>query len=394
MLKMLKSMKLLTILMCFMTFLTFGQTVKNSSGNWNDGTKWQSGNIGDVITENVSISTNSNTTVIATDNIVVGNVTMVQNNDLTIDALGQLTLGNATNPKTFTTNQNAKINIYGTLTIYGDLIANSNIDIKLYGSGKLIIKGKADFNSNTTIELNNDSRLEIEGDFEGAANNNVTISGTGKASVKGDLTVGCGSNLNGPVGSFTLFGQCGVNGNCNSNFCSSNALPITLLYFKVSKYAEGGAYLEWATTVEKNFEKFTLQRSNDGITFHDMIDIPAKGGNTSIKQTYSHVDASPFNKNYYRLKQVDYDGFTEYSSIVHFVNDANRYFTIYPNPNNGKSLKVFSNYVLNDAGDLKIIDQYGHHIVTYSVAESIDIDLPAGIYYVILNNFKTKLVVY
>jgi hypothetical protein len=47
------------------------------------------------------------------------------------------------------------------------------------------------------------------------------------------------------------------------------------------------------------------------------------------------TDPSPYPHTYYRLKQVDYDGTTSYSSIIYVKQAAAQRFSLYPNPTGG-----------------------------------------------------------
>jgi len=63
-------------------------------------------------------------------------------------------------------------------------------------------------------------------------------------------------------------------------------------------------------------------------------------GNSITTQNYSFIDENPLNGiNYYRLKQIDYDGKFTYSNIValksQFLNPESQ-ILIYPNPVNDK----------------------------------------------------------
>lgn len=67
-------MNKLTILLVFVTTLAFGQATKTQNGNWNQSSAWASGNIGDQVTENVTVNQNVSSTVLTGDNFVIGNL--------------------------------------------------------------------------------------------------------------------------------------------------------------------------------------------------------------------------------------------------------------------------------------------------------------------------------
>jgi hypothetical protein len=84
-------------------------------------------------------------------------------------------------------------------------------------------------------------------------------------------------------------------------------LPVELLYFegkKVSNYN----YLYWSTASEYNSDYFEILYSTDGIDWESIGKVTSSG-NSTFKNDYnfSH-DYTKRVFNYYRLKQVDFDG--------------------------------------------------------------------------------------
>lgn len=111
------------------------------------------------------------------------------------------------------------------------------------------------------------------------------------------------------------------------------AFPVTLIYF-TGKAVDQQNELSWATSEETNNDYFEVERSSNGIIF-SMLDRVSGAGNHNVKKTYSMTDASPYPHTYYRLKQVDYDGTTSYSSIIYVKQAASQRFSLYPNPTGG-----------------------------------------------------------
>ena len=91
-------------------------------------------------------------------------------------------------------------------------------------------------------------------------------------------------------------------------------LPVELTSFFV-KTLGMEVFINWITASELNNSHFEIQHSIDGANFR-AIDEVIGNGTTQEKQAYSYTHATPANgTNYYRLKQVDYDGAFEYSDI-------------------------------------------------------------------------------
>lgn len=111
-----------------------------------------------------------------------------------------------------------------------------------------------------------------------------------------------------------------------------DVLPVELLFFRGAPKASD-VLLEWATASEQNNDFFEVQRSVDGREFEVLGKVPGAGTHSGLL-TYEFTDRSPRpGVNYYRLRQVDFDGAFEYSSIIS-VKAAGKEggMALYPNP--------------------------------------------------------------
>lgn len=110
-------------------------------------------------------------------------------------------------------------------------------------------------------------------------------------------------------------------------------LPVNLLYFS-SKQENNNIILNWATSSERNNKGFQVEKSLDGINFVSIGFIEGYG-NSATKLNYSFTDSENItNNSYYRLKQLDWDGRFEYSSVICIstVINAKKILMVYPNP--------------------------------------------------------------
>ena len=107
-------------------------------------------------------------------------------------------------------------------------------------------------------------------------------------------------------------------------------LPVTLVEFDGKTY-DGYNLLDWETASEINNDHFVLERSDNGIDFEELATIPG-GGNSSSILKYNHQHNDPKELEYYRLKQVDYDGKFKYSKIIALNSKKGVSVNIYPNP--------------------------------------------------------------
>ncbi|GAB3824712.1 T9SS type A sorting domain-containing protein [Pontibacter rugosus] len=92
-------------------------------------------------------------------------------------------------------------------------------------------------------------------------------------------------------------------------------LPVELMAFK-GAVQNGNAKLNWATAQETANDKFVVERSQDGKSFTKVGEVKGHG-NSSTRLDYSFTDTNPtVGANYYRLRQVDFDGTEAFSNVV------------------------------------------------------------------------------
>jgi hypothetical protein len=173
-------------------------------------------------------------------------------------------------------------------------------------------------------------------------------------------------------------------------------LPLKLLSFTASLNTNK-VIVSWSTANELNIAHFEVQRSADAVNYSTISTANSKGG-TGIN-SYTVTDASPFTGvNYYRLKEVDVDGFITYSQVVSVIKTAGVSLTLYPNPAHDKiylnisstqsRTDVFSLY--SSAGNLlqqKTVQiNNGTTIATFDI-----INLAKGVYFIRNSNNTEKL---
>ena len=94
-------------------------------------------------------------------------------------------------------------------------------------------------------------------------------------------------------------------------------LAVSLTHFGV-KGLENSAVLSWSTASESQNSHFVIEQSEDGKNF-SAIGTVKGNGTTSTRQLYTFTDYLPSKtQNYYRLRQVDFDGKKTFSSIINF----------------------------------------------------------------------------
>lgn len=141
-----------------------------------------------------------------------------------------------------------------------------------------------------------------------------------------------------------------------------NPLPVTLVEF-AGRVDNQTNILHWITSSELNNDYFELQRSRDGKTYETIAEIRGNG-TSGTSHFYSYRDKSPYTgRNYYRLKQVDFNGeFTISDQIVVLVNKVlTEGITLeaYPNPTDDSNINL--NISTGDLAPVRVrmMDVYG-----------------------------------
>ncbi len=113
---------------------------------------------------------------------------------------------------------------------------------------------------------------------------------------------------------------------------SAGALPLTWVSF-TAQQQQNKIWLNWRTASEQNTKNFTVQRSNNGITWSDIGVVSAAGNSTTVKE-YNFWDThTSYGPNMYRLLQLDIDNtFTLSETRVVNVNGANGGLRVLVNP--------------------------------------------------------------
>lgn len=160
--------------------------------------------------------------------------------------------------------------------------------------------------------------------------------------------------------------------------CPEIILPVELTEFRVRPVGNE-AHLKWETASETNNRGFEIEHSIDGRIWNNIGFVEGEGTTTEWSD-YEFIHENPrIGENYYRLKQVDYDGDFEYSDIVNttFVNDRD-IIVLSPNPTNG-IVRIGG----IEEGEVKIMDASGRILKEQSInGEEINLsNLPTGIYF-------------
>ena len=150
-------------------------------------------------------------------------------------------------------------------------------------------------------------------------------------------------------------------------YAAAAALPVELTTFTAQAQENQTNLLEWETASEENNEAFEVEKSIDGKSWEQIGVVDGHGTTVEISN-YNFVDESPMlGDNYYRLKQLDFDGQFEYSNIVTVQLEGKpSVFQIYPNPT-GDFVTIESNKI---GAIVQITNVQGQIVQEFELVES------------------------
>jgi hypothetical protein len=314
------------------------------------------------------------------------------------------------------------VNVYGNLVITGNLTLNSVFNI--YPGGVLTVYGNVYVNSSNYLTVGTNAGgppyadLIVKNDIRQQGSGDVTVNRNGRVAVFGSVTDG------GSGGTFLTINQGGqmfvddnitytgggnsINNNnaaspyglyvggttsnpgggstttsnkaneatmnaTNPSFAAwvatqeNTVMPVTLLFFKVGNVNDNGVFLEWATASEKNFDHFIIESSVDGTEFNELAIVKGHG-TTDTRHDYSYIVTNvAIGRSYYRLKSVDFDGYTETFNVVSAVFETAKSARLFPNPVIDSQLNVEFNFQPSEDVTISITNLTGMEVVHQSV---------------------------
>ncbi|MEN7548188.1 T9SS type A sorting domain-containing protein [Rapidithrix thailandica] len=292
---------------------------------------------------------------------VGGGLSFDEEAEVKIEGEGDLQVGGSAD---FGEKSKVEVKNTGELKVGGDLSFDEEAEVKIEGEGDLQVDGSAEFGEDAKVEVKNSGELKVGEDLSFDGDAEVKVDGDGTLDIGRDVvfdpdpkkldgngTVNIGRNT------CQYWEDQGYKGTCNDN---TIPLPITLLSFHVQQ-AQGKVVIDWTTASEINNEYFEVQRSQDGKTFTSIGQVQGSG-TTDHLQAYQYTDHGPqIGWLYYRLKQTDFDGKSEYfhTAAVNYVAGEKR-LEVYPNPVSGYQVQLKIGYLEKASTLVQVVDFQGN----------------------------------
>lgn len=146
----------------------------------------------------------------------------------------------------------------------------------------------------------------------------------------------------------------------------TSLIPVELISFNaISK--NGLVELQWVTATETNNQGFIVERTSCYHIEWIQIGYIAGAGTDFGENRYIYIDKEIIKSSnyFYRLKQIDYDGSYQYSSIISteadFSNNGFELFQNYPNPFNPLT-RISYNIPVSAIVNLRVFDILGNEV--------------------------------
>jgi hypothetical protein len=172
----------------------------------------------------------------------------------------------------------------------------------------------------------------------------------------------------------------------------SSALPVTWLSSPTANIKNEQTHISWSIASQVNNSHFIIEHSKDGRSYSEIGKVEGHG-NTSETKQYTYIHELPsIGINFYRIKQVDYDGQRSYSDVVSVMYESDGGdVRIYPNPAKSEVTIQTSNL-----STLQIIDVYGRilsnqQLITEELSTVNLSEFPSGILIFVIGDQRIRV---
>ncbi len=169
---------------------------------------------------------------------------------------------------------------------------------------------------------------------------------------------------------------------------SCRVVPVDLVNFEGEYLDQNQVKLSWETATELNNNYFTVERRRNDLSWKEVFKVNGNGSSIGSHMYVAFDRNLEEGLNYYRLKQVDFNGSIEYSKQISIAVPVRpKTPIVYPNP---ASKELFVEFEDVSMQDVTIFTLYGDQIkekiqFSHKTSSNIHInieDLPKGSYFI------------
>ena len=177
------------------------------------------------------------------------------------------------------------------------------------------------------------------------------------------------------------------------NFAS--ALPLKLTSFEAKNSSSNIVSLQWITENERLTDRFTVERSTDGVVFTRLGTVKAAGEAASRRYSFTDPAAAAGN-NFYRLGMYDLDGSVAYSATqLVKMSSVTGKISVLPNPVHHQDVTISWNAAGSGKATVTVYENTGKQMYTGKLDAAGKATIPAGnwpsgMYYITIDNGKQK----
>ncbi len=142
-----------------------------------------------------------------------------------------------------------------------------------------------------------------------------------------------------------------------------STVPVEFSSFAATS-VNGKVNLVWETASETNNKGFEVQRSVDNQTYSNIGYVNGNGTTTKTSKYSFTDDYNSTGKVYYRLKQIDFDGTSDFSKVIEVESNVITGFELFQNYPNPFNPSTSINFTVSESGlaTLKIFSVTGEEV--------------------------------
>jgi hypothetical protein len=265
---------------------------------------------------------------------------------------------------------------YADLIVKSDIQQKSSGDVTLNKNARVAVFGSVigDNGGGTTLTLNQGAEMYVDGDISYTGGSDA-ITNNNSTSPYGLYVNGTTSNTGGGSSTTTNKATKTTMSTTNPTFATwvnsvkGSVMPVTILFFEVNDVNQESVVLKWATDSEENFDYFVIESSNGGTVFNEIGRVSGNG-TTNKRNDYTFEATNPaIGKTYYRLKSVDFNGYTETFKVVSATYSAEKTVKVFPNPVVDSNVNIDFNFMPGEQITVSLTNMNGMEMYRQVISE-------------------------